>query len=480
MPLWAAAFSMLTNKMHIYVQVLNILSEERRFVMADELITAGEAAERLNVTTDIPANKCITKAEFDELLEASIKYTLTVVPTPSDATVKLNGIVTTSIEVSKNTSVSIEVSKTGYKTKTQQVTVTKDTTIRIELEAEVPEGAYTPVNAPVGVYIMSVDGYVYPRSVWKTSDNSKAVGVGVKTDKCAFVIAPEEQTSIQWGGYGTLISGCTTTTDIDVAQTDYKGKENTDAIIATLGVYAAMLSVININDYVSSATTEAESLPSTHENDPSIISDEDYKSLIQKQESGRTLTFDEVQQINDYRNFQIKKAFMEKYEIPSNEVCDIVCDKIRSQFKSLVKMQSEISILPAVETGSSIPPITESDVNNMSDEGIMTLATTSSEQYAANYCRNYTFRNGKVGYQPALGELHEAYQNKAEVDACMSLIGGKALYDSSINNYWKWSSTQFSANYAWILAWDDGNLNHNFSKANSYYTNCARPFSAFQ
>lgn len=199
-------------------------------------------------------------------------------------------------------------------------------------------GYYDPATAPIGVYIVHTNGKVYPRSNWKSSENSKAVGVGVKTANCSFIIAPEEKTGIQWGGYGTLINGCTTTTDSSVAMKDYNGKANTDAIIAQLGT-----------------------------------------------------------------------------------------------------------------TG----------------------------EYAANYCRNYVFRNGAVGYQPAEGELYEAYQNKTEVDACMALIGGTPLYDSSVNNYWKWSSTQYSAYNAWELYWDDGNVITS-NKNNSHTNVCARPFAAFQ
>lgn len=238
--------------------------------MSDQLITAGEAATALGVTTSIPSNKCITRGEFDELLYGS-----------------------------------------GY---------------------------YDPATAPIGVYIVHTNGKVYPRTDWKSSENSKAVGVGVKTSNCSFIIAPDEKTSIQWGGYGTLINGCTTTTDNTVAIKDYRGKANTDAIIAQLG---------------------------------------------------------------------------------------------------------------------------------------------TTDEYAGNWCRKYVFKNGKNGYLPSEGELYEAYQNKAEVDACMALIGGTPLYDSSVNNYWKWSSTQSSANYAWGLVWDDGYVNDS-TKDDSYTDVCARPFAAFQ
>ena len=213
--------------------------------------------------------------------------------------------------------------------------------------------------------------------------------------------------------------------------------------------------------------------------DDEIISDEQYQVLVEKEQSGETLTETDIQQMNLYRNNQIKIQFKNKYGISSDVVLGLVLSEIRSQFKAMISFQSEIMLLP--EEGGELPesPISSTDIDNLSDEGIMLLASTSSEQYAANYCRNYTFKNGAQGYQGALGEWYEAYQNKAEIDSCMSLIGGKALYDSSINNYWKWSSTQSSDYYAWELDWDDGNIN-NYLKDNSYYTVCARPFAAFQ
>lgn len=234
--------------------------------MSKQLITVGEATEILGVTSDLPANKCLTKAEFDELT-----------------------------------------------------------------------GRLQPESAPNGVYIMHKDRFLVKKERW-SFPNEDASGVAVKTDNCAFVIAKEEQTLIRWGGFETLINGCTTTTDESTAKKDYSGKQNTDAIVSQLG---------------------------------------------------------------------------------------------------------------------------------------------TSDTYAARYCKEYTFPHGVQGYQPALGELYEAYQNKSEVDACMSLIGGKPLYDGSISNYRKWSSTQYDSYYAWYLVWNDGNI---------YYTNkdpstinvCARPFAAFQ
>jgi hypothetical protein len=195
-----------------------------------------------------------------------------------------------------------------------------------------------PEQASNGVYIMHKSRKLIRKECW-FFPNDEASGEAVKTDNCAFVIAKEEQTSIEWGGYGTLINGCTTTTDESTAKKDYSGKQNTDAIVSQLG---------------------------------------------------------------------------------------------------------------------------------------------TSDTYAARYCKEYTFPHGVQGYLPALGELYEAYQNKSEVDVCMSLIGGEPLYDLGIDNYLKWSSTQFSAHNAWYFHFYDDNLYYSNNKDDSSSTNCARPFAAFQ
>ena len=370
--------------MYIYVQVSNFLSEERRFYMSDILITAGEAAKALATTTDIPANKCITKAEFDELVNGS------------------------------------------------------------------PETGLIPDKAPNGVYIMHRNGRLFPKGNWKLS-NSEASGVAVKTSKCGFVIAKEEQTGIQWGGYGTLVNGCVTTTNSTQAQQDYAGEANTTAIINTLGVYQVLAEKLSVDDIVNDAKHEMTAVQS-----------------LQSQETTTPISEE---------SSKIKQQFKEKYNIQdiSDDVLDLIVTKIRDNFKAQVQESEHISLL---SNEIAFIPTTE-EIDNISDEGIMVLAFSSSEQYAANYCRNYTFPHGKKGYLPALGELYEAYQNKTEVDACMKLIGGKALYDRTINNYLKWSSTQYSAFDAWTLAWDYGTISY-YYKVYSPNDFCARPFSAFQ
>lgn len=73
---------------------------------------------------------------------------------------------------------------------------------------------------------------------------------------------------------------------------------------------------------------------------------------------------------------------------------------------------------------------------------------------AADYCRGVTFKHEKKGYLGSLGEWQEAYNNKAEIDACMSLIGGTAINTS----YYHWTSTQYSSTISWMLHWSDGSV----------------------
>ena len=74
---------------------------------------------------------------------------------------------------------------------------------------------------------------------------------------------------------------------------------------------------------------------------------------------------------------------------------------------------------------------------------------------AANYCRSKSISMaGKTmyGYLPARAEWLEAYDNKKEVNACMSLIGGTEI---AIDKY-HWSSNQDAINTAWCVNWNNG------------------------
>lgn len=88
---------------------------------------------------------------------------------------------------------------------------------------------------------------------------------------------------------------------------------------------------------------------------------------------------------------------------------------------------------------------------------------------AALACANYTFPNGQKGYLPAAGQWGIAWAYKAEITTAMQLIGGTV-----INSGYYWSSTQYSASYAWVMSWGGGGITYE-SKSSLYFT---RPFCA--
>lgn len=171
-------------------------------------------------------------------------------------------------------------------------------------------------GAPNGIYILRTDNRLYTKEMWKTDWSNEAVGVAVVTGNCKFVIAPEQNDSMQAWMKGVIysnVSGVTEAPSSTLAKADYRGVSNSAAIVAEYG---------------------------------------------------------------------------------------------------------------------------------------------DSTDYAAGWCQNYTFKNGKKGYLGSCGEWQEAYNNKSEIDACMSLIGGTAI----ATDYYHWTSTQRVSYYVWTLGWSDGNV----------------------
>lgn len=80
------------------------------------------------------------------------------------------------------------------------------------------------------------------------------------------------------------------------------------------------------------------------------------------------------------------------------------------------------------------------------DKIIAELGTSSI--YAARYCRDYTFKNGKKGYLWSLGEALDAFNNKAAISQALDKIGGSQM---PTNEYF-WTSTQYNYYRAWKLS----------------------------
>lgn len=87
---------------------------------------------------------------------SKVKVTITITPTPDDAQVKLNEVVQSSITVDYGTSVTYEVSKQGYVTKSETITATETKTIPITLEEDNVTFTITPTPPSATVKINQV------------------------------------------------------------------------------------------------------------------------------------------------------------------------------------------------------------------------------------------------------------------------------------------------------------------------------------
>lgn len=110
----------------------------------------------------------------------------------------------------------------------------------------------------------------------------------------------------------------------------------------------------------------------------------------------------------------------------------------------------------------------------------ITHAECNSASYAPGYCAQYSRTNAN-GYGltagkwwlPSMGEMMMIYANMTKVNYALSLITGA----TQLQEDWYWTSTEYSAAYAWNLSLRDGNANDYGTKAAS--TGRVRPVSAF-
>ena len=108
--------------------------------------------------------------------------------------------------------------------------------------------------------------------------------------------------------------------------------------------------------------------------------------------------------------------------------------------------------VPGVTTTASASDARK-DYKGVSNSSAIVSKYRRGTNYAAGWCQNFSFKNGKKGYLGSCGEWKKAYDNKAEINACMSLIGG-----TNIASSYCWTSSQHSANGAWMLYWPDNQV----------------------
>lgn len=108
----------------------------------------------------------------------------------------------------------------------------------------------------------------------------------------------------------------------------------------------------------------------------------------------------------------------------------------------------------------------------------ITHAECNSASYAPGYCAQYSRTNAN-GYGltagkwwlPSMGEMIMIYANMTKVNYALSLITGA----TPLQEDWYWTSTEYSASYAWYLALNFGTANNG---AKATYAHRVRPVSA--
>lgn len=120
-------------------------------------------------------------------------------------------------------------------------------------------------------------------------------------------------------------------------------------------------------------------------------------------------------------------------------------------------------------TATTDKSIAEKDYKGVQNTANIISKYGTSNTYAGKVCSSYTFRNGKNGYLGAAGEWKEVYNNKTEINACLSKIGGEQIGESPA-----WSSTQYNKDSAWFM--NNGNLEHR-QKTAPLALVCAIPFA---
>ena len=144
-----------------------------------------------------------------------VQYTFTIVPTPADATVMINGVQQNSVTVSDGTTLTWEVSKTGFKTQTGSYTINgADHTENVTLAADAFMIMGTATSAPTIYYNGKSDSPTERGTRMTVSYDS---GTGEFVASCPAGVHPTSmayaaynQTSITSINYIGDLSNCTT------------------------------------------------------------------------------------------------------------------------------------------------------------------------------------------------------------------------------------------------------------------------------
>lgn len=112
-------------------------------------------------------------------------------------------------------------------------------------------------------------------------------------------------------------------------------------------------------------------------------------------------------------------------------------------------------VVPGVTTTTEPLMARTTDYRGAQNSSAIVAQYGNTSDYAAGWCQSFLFKNGERGYLGSCSEWQEAYNNKAEIDTCMSLIGGTAI----ATDYYHWTSTQCNSSSSWSMHWNKSDLN---------------------
>ena len=386
------------------------------------------------------------------------------------------------------------------------------------------KASYTLDEAPNGVYVLSTDNMLYKKEGWDTANNANAVGVAVLSDDCRFVISKQGASEdMIWGSTGTP-SGCFMSTDKSAALQDFAGKANTDAVITAYGE--------NANAAYYCRNTEGlfpdgrkGYLPSSgewkaaYDNKSevvacmSLIGGTSFKNEYYWSSSLADLynawlldwTNGNVNSgARGYYNYYVRavasldpasytpetapngvyvystdgKLYKQDAWDTANNDNAVGVGVVADECKFVISKQEASNAMIWGSTGTPAGCFMSNDesaaLQDFAGEANTdaVIAAYGENANAAYYCRNTEglFPDGRQGYLPSFGELRTAYDNKSEVVACMSLIGGAAF-----RNSYYWSSSLYDPNYAWLMSWVDGS---DINDGRDYFMGYVRTFTS--
>lgn len=366
---------------------------------------------------------------------------------------------------------------------------------------------YNPV--PNGVYIYDKDNNRYTKEEWALSSKeiSDVCGIGISTDTNSFMVSTNKSgVNYAFGGQGTLISNVPML-DIDTTQNIYiatHGFIYTDVIISQLGtgnapaeeyaktyvfgngqrgylpsfgelttLYSYKTQVEEILHTLGLSLWGDVSIQTCTQQGASVSAtlywpNGNYSGLGKNDANSSVLPFTflpfqgsiEGIYILDTDNSLITRS---NWSIENNNKavgvvvllskCQFVIAPTDSSSTQIWSKGGAQDVVPGVTTTTEPVMARTTDYRGAQNSSAIVAQYGDTSDYAAGWCQNFLFKNGERGYLGSCSEWQEAYNNKAEIDTCMSLIGGTA-----IATYYYWTSTQCDSSSSWSMHWNKSDL----------------------